>query len=546
MRTVQRWEKREGLLVHRHQHAERDTVYAYKAELDAWWNNRSLDLVQKDRPSEPMRWRYWPWVLAATVGVILCAWFLLPSPLRLAERAPAIESVAVLPFANVTGDPEVEYLSDGISESILESLSRVPKLRKVIARTSVAQYKGRAVEPRTAGRELRVAAVVTGRVAQRGQDLIIEAELVQVADGARLWGGRYQRKMTDLLTVQEEISSEISEKLRLRLSGAERQRLAKRYTSDTEAYQLYLKGRYYWNKRTEEGMARGIAYFQQAIAKDPRYALAYAGLADCYLLSYDMPPKEALQKVKVAATRALELDDTLAEAHASMAFARFFYEWDWLGAEREFKRSLELNPSYATAHHWYGEYLEARGQFDEAIAEIKRGLELDPVSLIINADLGAAFYVARRYGQAIDQLRKTLQLDPNFALAHSFLGMVYEQKGMFEQAIAERQKAVILSAGAPGQLARLGHSYAVAGRRKEAVKILARLKQLSNQRYVRPYDIALMYVGLGETEQAFEWLEKAYEDRTGELVYIDVVHQFDPLRSDPRFQDLLRRIGLPP
>jgi len=460
-----------------------------------------------------------------------------------------IRSLAVLPFANTTADPEAEYLSDGITESLINSLAQLPRLR-VMARSTVFRYKDRTTEPQTIGRELNVGAVLIGRILQRGDALLVTAELVDAADGWRLWGEQYNRKRADILAVQDEIAREISEKLRVRLSGKERKRLTKRHTLDTEAYHLYLKGRYYWNKRTQEGLERGIEYFKQAIEKDPGYALAYAGLADSYYLlagtAYGaLPPREAIPRAKAAALKALQIDDTLAEAHASMALV-LINEWDWLGAEKEYKRSIKLNPGYATVRQWYAFYLMARGRLEEALREAKRAHELDPLSIIINRDLGLLFYYARQPDRAIEQYRKTIELDPNFALAHQALGRACLEKGMYPQAVEHMQRAASLAGKSVAMSAALAHAYAVAGNKDDAKTILGELLERSRQSHVEPISIAVIYVGLGENETALEWLEKAYEERSVGLLTLKVHPIFDGLRSDPRFQELLHRIGLPP
>ena len=376
----------------------------------------------------------------------------------------------------------------------------------------------------------------------------IQTELVDVAEESQLWGEQYNRKLADLLAVQEEISREISAKLRIRLSGEERKQLTKRYTDNTEAYQLYLQGRYYWNKRTPEDLKKGIGYFQQAIDLDPNYALAYAGLADSYNVLPIWTPiktKEAYPRAKSAALKALEIDDTLAEAHTSLAYAIYRYDWDWPGAEREFKRAIELKPNYATAHQWYSFYLSTMGRVEEAIVEIKRAQELEPLSLFINSDVGVAFYRAGQYDQAIEQLRKTIEMDPNFAYARYNLGVAYEQKGMYEEAVAELNKAVELSGDAHLMLASLGHAYAVSGKRGEAEKLLDEWKERSKREHVSAYYIALIYTGLGEKDQALQWLDKAYQDRDFNVPRLKDELRLDSLRSDPRFQDLVRRVGLP-
>ena len=462
-------------------------------------------------------------------------------------RSKAIDSLAVLPFVNVGGDPNAEYLSDGITENLINSLSQLPKLR-VVPRSMVFAYKGQ-MDPRKVGRDLNVRAVLMGRVVQRGDGLNIQTELVDVTQVSQLWGEQYNRRMSDIIAIQEEISKAVSRKLHLRTSEEERRRLTKRYTENPEAHQFYLKGRYLWNRRTAQTLQRAAEYFQRAIEKDPDYALAWAGLADCYNVYsfYGVrSPKESMAKAREAANKALEIDDTLAEAHSSAAYAKRQDDWDWAGAEREFKRSIELSPNYATAHHWYGTTLWSMGRMEEAMGEIKRAQECDPLSLIINADVGRAFFWARRYDQAIEQLRKTLdESDTNFAAAHWYLGMAYEQKTMYEEAIAEYRKWSGLSGGDSAPIGALGHAYAVSAKRGEAQKALMRLEDLSKGRYVSPYDVALIYIGLGEKDQTLDWLEKAYEDHSAWLIWIKVDPRFDSIRNHPRYGDLLRRMGLP-
>ncbi len=454
-----------------------------------------------------------------------------------------------MPFENAAADPEAEYLSDGITESLINILAQLPKLH-VMARSTVFRYKGQAIDPQAVGRELNVRAVLTGRVSQRGDTLSIATELVDVANGWQLWGEQYHRKRADLLAVQDAMAREIAGRLRLRLTGEEKKRLARRYTRNTDAYHCYLKGRYYWNKRTTEDLKRGIEFFKQAIEKDPHYTLAYAGLADSYYLLAGtafaaLAPGEAFPKAKVAALKALELDDSLAEAHTSLATI-LVNEWDWGGAAKEFKRSIELNPGYATARHWYAFYLTSLGRLDEAIREGQRAQELDPLSVIINRDLGLIYYYARKPDRAIEQYCKSLELDPNFALTHQALGRAYLLKGMREDALAALRLAAALSSDSVAMCAALAHALAVTGSVVEARKILADLIERSRRSYVSPTNIAVVYAGLGENDEAMEWLEKALAEHNAGLMTLKVHPVFDPLRSDPRYQDLLRRIGLPP
>ena len=470
----------------------------------------------------------------------------------LSSRRPrsrkAVNSLAVLPLLNASADQDMEYLSDGITESLINNLSQLPRLR-VMARATVFRYKGREVDPQEVGRELSVQAVLTGRVLQRENRLIIKVELVHTTDGSQLWGEQYNRQLADIFAVEEEIAHEIAEKLRLKLSSREQKRMAKRYPEKTEAYQLYLKGRYYWNKWTTEGTKRGIEYFQQAITVDPSYALAYAGLADCYGSltgqGLGLSPAEAFQRARAAAVKALALDDTLAEAHTSLGLIKLNYDWEWSGAEREFKRAIELNPKYPTPYHWYSHYLVVMDRIEESLIVSKRGLELDPLDLEMNAHLAWHHYFARQYHQTIEQCLQTIAMDPNFHETHWFLGWACAQTGQYAKAVDALQKAIALSGGSPEMTAELGYAYAVFGKNDEARKILDELTKLSEREYVSPYCPALISAGLGEKDQALEWLEKAYQKRAAFLIYVGRQPQFDGLRSDPRFADLLRRIGLP-
>jgi serine/threonine-protein kinase len=464
----------------------------------------------------------------------------------------AIDSVAVLPFVNVGGNANTEYLSDGITESLINSLSQLPNL-KVIARSSVFRYKGKEVDPQVVGRELGVRAVLTGRVIQMGDNLTIQTELVDVATQTRLWGENYARKVSDIIPLQDEISREISEKLRLKLSGEEKKQLAKRYTDNSEAYQLYWKGRYYWNSRRSEDIREAIRYFQQAIVADPSYALAYTGLADCYVLGnlLQMSPKEAMPIAIEKTNTALSIDPGLAEAHTSLAKIKLSYEWDWAGAETEFKKALELKPGYATAHQWYGVYLSEMGRHDESLEHRKRALDLDPLSLSISTGVGRAYFWARRYDEGLAHLQKTLERDPKYADTHWSFGLNYEGKKMYTEAVSAYQRAISLSKtaefpeGKPEMIANLGHAYAVSGHRSDALKIIEELKELIGRRsYVSPYSVALIYVGLGEKDLAFEWLAKAKDERDESYVHLKVDPRLDDLRSDPRFTELLRLINL--
>ena len=482
----------------------------------------------------------WLLTLIALLLVASAAWYFIIA------RRPAIDSVAVLPFLNASADPEAEFLSDGIANSIANSLAQLPQLR-VLPMSNVARYKGRAEDPQEAGRALGVGAVLVGKLVQHGDRLQIQTELVSVGQDSRLWGGQYDRPLADLLSVQGEITQAVTDKLRVRLSDTEKQRLLNPGTANNEAYQLYLKGRFFWNKFTPEGLQKSIEYYQQAIALDPRYALAYTSLADSCIVQANtgvVAPREVYPKATRAVEKALEFDAALAEAHATLGAIKLFYEWDWAGAERELKRAIELNPNYADGHTLYGHYLKAMGRVSETRAVVKRAQELEPFSLLINTDVGYAFYYARQYDEAIEQSKRTLEMDPHFLFTHISLGRAYEQKGMSEQAIAAFQNGLSLSGGDPIVVGSLGHAYAIAGQRGAAQKMLDQLQEMTRHRYVAPYATALIYTGLGEKQQALTWLEKAYEARDHWLIWLKVEPLFDPLRSEPRFADLLRRLRL--
>jgi serine/threonine-protein kinase len=455
-----------------------------------------------------------------------------------------INSLAILPFVNESGDADAEYLSDGITESIINSLSQLPRL-KVLARSTVFRYKGQEIDPQIVGQQLDVRAVVTGRVRQTGDSLMIAAELIDIGKDAHLWGEHYRRKMSDIFDVQEEIAQEICAKLKIKLSGDEKRRLGRRHTEKSQAYELYLKGRYFWNKRVKGGFEKAIDYFKRAIDEDPSYALAYVGLSDCYQLlsAYGAAsPQEFIPKARAAASKALDIDPALAEAHASLGRIALFHDWDWLNAEKEFQRALKLNPSYATAHHWYSICLLTMGRTDEALAHVKSALELDPLSLIIQTNLAAHFYHARRYDEAIEHYQKTIDMDENFHVGH-MIGLPLQQKHLYEEAIASFLKALKLSEGDPEVLAYTGHVYAISGRTAEARNVLAQLNKLTAKRYVQSYCVALIHLGLGEVDEAFERLEKGFELRDENMIFIRTDPRFDVLRSDARFQSLLDRMG---
>jgi serine/threonine protein kinase len=458
-----------------------------------------------------------------------------------------IDSLAVLPLINASRDPNLEYLSDGITESIINNLSQLPKLR-VVPRSTVFRYKGKNVDPQEAGTELGVRAVFAGRIVQVRDAIVLKAELIDVAHQSQLWGEQYRHRNKDIFALEAEISEDLSEKLRLRLTGEEKKKLSKRYTENTEAYHLYLKGRYFTNKRTTDWIKKGIEHFQQAIDLDPNYALAYAGLADAYSFlassTGGYPPRETYPKAEAAALRALELDDMLGEAHSTLGFCRLLFDWDYAAAEREYKRAIELSPNYANAHDGYSFYLKATGQHEAAIRECKRAQELDPLSLFATLSLGWAYYFARDYDAALAQTRKVLEMDANFGFAHWHAGKVYLQKGQFNEAVVALRQALNLVGGTPPFIAFLGHAYAKAGKLREARQLLTQLLRLTQKQYVSSYFLALIYLGLGELDQTFAWLEQAHEERSGFLAFVGVEPMLDALRGDARFVDLLRRVGL--
>ncbi len=466
----------------------------------------------------------------------------------LGRHQEAIESVAVLPFANDSADPDGEYLSDGITETLINNLSQIWNLR-VVARSTVFRYKGKDIDPQKAGNDLHVRAVVSGRLLQRGSTLIIRAELMDVATGAQLWGGQYNRKAEDVFALQDDLSREISEKLRLQLTGDEKQRLTKRYTEDAEAYRLYLKGRYHWNKRSPEGLQKAVEYFRQALEKDPAYSLAYAGLADTYAyLSFFnvVAPREAMPKAKNAAVKGLEIDKDLAEAHVSLGYVSFTYDGDWPAAGKHFEQALALNPAYSRAHTFYPFYLSSLGRSEEALEVARRALDFDPASPAVSHSLAVQLYFARQFDQAIDQAHNTLEMDANFAISYAVLGEVYLSKGMYREGLLALEKYSALSRSSATSLALLGYSQARLGERSQALRMIEELKAASKESFVPALFVALVYAGLEDKGQAFTWLEKAYEERFNRLAYLKVDALWDPLRSDPRFADLLRRVGIPP
>ena len=462
-------------------------------------------------------------------------------------RERVIDSIAVLPLVNATLDPNSDYLSEGLTDGLINGLSQLPNLT-VKSERSVARYKGPDIDPQLVGRELGVRAVLVGKLVQHGDSLSISVELVDAQDDNHIWGAEYTRKLSDIAGMQETISKEIAERVRPKLSGEQKAYIAKPQTQNAEAYALYLKGRFYWKKRTEEGLREGLAYFEQARQKDPNYALAYAGLADSYnmlgIWQY-VAPHEAAPKAKAAALKALELDPLLPEAHASLGMLKTVYEWDWARSEDEIKEALRLNPSYETAYRWYATILDGTERHEEVIASSRHALELDPTSLLNSASLGFELYMVRKYDDAVAQLQKTLAMDPNYFPTHHWLALTYIQKSMPEEALEEARKAADLSKESPIGMSTLAQAYAASGNAKAARGILQRLEATSQSHYISSFEIATIFTSLNESDHAFESLQKAYENRDCNLFRLRVDPRFDRLRSDPRFADLLRRIGLP-
>ncbi len=458
-------------------------------------------------------------------------------------------SLVVLPFENLSADKDQAYFADGMTDELIAHLAKIRSLR-VISRTSSMEYKGTHKTLSQIARDLNVDSVVEGTVLRSGDRVRITAELVQVATDRHLWAETYESQLGDILTLQSHVASAIVNEIRVKLTPEDQVRLAITRPVSTQSYENYLKGRYYWNKRSQEGLTKAISYFQLAIENDPNYALAYAGLADCYSIIGSaivgtVPASEVAPKARAAALRSLELDNTLAEAHTSLATVRFNYDWDWNAAASGFHRAVELNPSYATAYQRNSLYLMSMGRTSESIAEMNRAHDLDPLSISTNFSLGWRLYMAREYDQAIEQLRNTIDMDPDFILPHLVLGQAFEQKKAYDQAIAELRRAAEISKNSPPVLAALARTYAVSGRTTEARNLLDQLMQQSKKQYVSPFYVALVYAGLGENDHAVDWLEKAYADRSNGIVFLKVDPQLDTLRSSPRFHELQRKLRLP-
>jgi TolB-like protein/DNA-binding winged helix-turn-helix (wHTH) protein/Tfp pilus assembly protein PilF len=489
---------------------------------------------------------------ALLVGVVLAGGLAaryLRKPAVSIAHPEQITSLVVLPLENLSADKDQAYFADGMTDELIAHLAKIRSLR-VISRTSSMEYKGTHKTLSQIARDLNVDAVVEGTVMRSGDRVRITAELVQVATDRHLWAETYESPLGDILALQSHVASAIVNEIRVKLTPEDQQRLASSRPVSTQSYDNYLKGRYYWNKRSHEGLTKAIDYFQVAIEKDPRNALAYAGLADCYSIIGSaivgtVPAAEVAPKARAAALKSLELDNTLAEAHTSLATVRFNYDWDWSAAASGFRRAVELNPSYATAYQRNSLYLMSMGRTSESVAEMSRAHDLDPLSISTNFSLGWRLYMAREYDQAIEQLRNTIDMDPSFVLPHLVLGQAYEQKKAFDRAITELRRAADISQNNPPVLAALARTYAVSGRPTEARNLLDQLLQQAKKQYVSPFYVAVVYAGLGENDRALDWLEKAYADHSNAIVFLKVDPQMDTLRASPRFHELQRKLRLP-
>jgi TolB-like protein/Flp pilus assembly protein TadD len=560
--TVQRWEKQEGMPVHRHLHHKRGSIYALSSELDAWQQSRKHPLEDEKRAildareeaasqssttPRGRRWLILCSILLSIAVLIALAYVAVRIHAENTSRA-RLRSLAVLPLQNLSGDPSQDYVADGLTEELIGQLSRIHGLR-VISRTSSMHFKNTRLRLPEIAKMLAVDAIVEGSVVQEGHQIRVHAQLIRAETDAHIWAGEYQRENQSILEVQAEVARNVVEQIELNLTPEERTRLASSPPVDPEAYENYLKGRYYFSQRTEDALHKSIASFQEAITRDPAYAQAYSGLAGAYaMLGFrgGFPSKDALSAAKQAALKAVQLDSSLAEPHASLAFIAETYEWDWSTADREYKQALELNPGYAQAHNWYAGCLMYTGRFNEGIAEAIRARDLDPLSLPLNNALAGRLLAGGRYDDALRQVRKTLELDDHFAPAHQTLGWVNLHGGKRNEAIQEFQKALELSGAADTDiLLDLGFAYAVSGSRDQAGKILVKLDQMRQQGLVPSASVAILYGALGESNQAFALLDKAYDEREPQLTYLKAGRRFDPLRNDPRFSQLVRRVGLP-
>jgi DNA-binding winged helix-turn-helix (wHTH) protein/TolB-like protein/Flp pilus assembly protein TadD len=508
-----------------------------------------ISFTEASQPNRRGRWRIGIAALLVIAVGLAGAGYRVARRARGASAAPntQIKSIAVLPFKPLTAGEADEFLGLGMADALITKLSSIKQIT-VRPTSAILRYANSDIDPITAGNALEVNTLLDGRVQKVGDRIRVTVQLIRTSDGAPLWAGKFDEKYTDVFSLEDRISEEVVQALLPALTGTQKKELAKHYTEDTEAYQSYIKGRYYWNKRDQDGLSKAIGYFENAILKDPNYALAYAGLADSYAtlgVVEDQSSKDLMPKARSAALRALELDDELAEAHASLGYVKHRYEWDWAGAEKEFKRALELNDDYAAAHQWYGWYLISETRFDEAQAEFRRAEQIDPLSLYTNLTAGIPYYFLGQYESAAAQYKKVIEMDPNFWLAHRWLAKTFEQQHKYDEAIAEFQTVIKLHGGNMAQAPALGCVYALAGRQSEARQVLAELLRLEKQKYVSPYNVAMIYATLGDNDQSLAWLGKDLKERGADLVFLRVERRFDALRSDPRFADLIKQVGIP-
>jgi TolB-like protein/lipopolysaccharide biosynthesis regulator YciM len=577
--TVQRWERQEGLPVHRHVHDKLGSVYAYTSELDDWWRNRAERVEHAEREVQPPSlgadledaadadaalagsatvhghlasrlgstgFALAAFILAATVVGLLIARG--GGRDRLDVSPARIQAIAILPLANLSREPDHDYFVDGITEALITELAKIQSLT-VISRTSVMRYKENMKPLREVARELNVDGVVQGAVVRSGERVRITAQLVDARSDRHLWAETYERDLNDVFALQGELARAVAGAVQVTLTPQQQRHLASTHSVDMEAYDAYLIGRYFWNKRTADDFQKAVGYFRTAIAKDPGYAAAYAGLADCYLVGgREDQPKEVIQMARAAALKALEIDPDLAEARSTLAGVKLRYDFDWRGAEEEQQRAIALAPNYAMAHLRYSQYLSFRERFDEALREARRAEQLDPLSVMVRKNTAFVLYWARQYDEALQHYQKVLEMEPTFPQALREIGLVYEQKGMFPQAIAVLRRSVGLRGNyfTPMSTADLGHMYAISGSEREARKLLSELHRLSEQTYVSAFDVAVINAGLRDKAQALAWLERAYDDRSFFLVSLNVDPRFDHLRGEPRFRAVVQRIGLSP
>jgi len=548
-RTVRRWEK-EGLPIHRHLHARKASVYAYSSEIDSWWNDGRTCLAV-EAVGAPRRRLAWLLAICSMLLAVGAGWIAFGDRLVNRSAAGAITSIAVLPLENLSGDPQQDYFADGITEALINELGRIHALR-VISRSSVMGYKGRKKALEQVARELNVDALVEGAVVREGSRVRVTAQLVRMQPERQLWAERYERDVASILVLQADLARAIAGEVRAKLTSPEQALLSKVRAVDPEAYEAYLKGRFQFNKATAEGIHKARVSFDEAIRKDPSFAPAYAGLADTYSWSWTFPgrtlqaPHAVFPKAKAAVLKALELDDALAEAHASLGFIKEVYDWDWEGAERAYRRAIELNPSYATAHHWYAMYLGIPRRYDEAFAYLRRAEELDPLSLRVRSGKGWLYFWSGQFDRMLQDAQTMLELEPGHGQVHYFLGHAYLAKGMYEEAIASYRREMARSGKATRLLAFTAYALGKAGQTTEALKLIAELTERARHDYVAGNLLAIAHMGVGNKEEALRWLEHAFEQRTqlGDLNR-GAYFWLQPLHSDPRFQDLLRRLRLP-